>query len=180
MGRENFYIDFNIEVPNMDEDFTIEADRELRDLAAQHSDIVGAAVSLESIVEGERPYLYQVRIVVYKRPQYMAVVEKNAIPMDALRDALTAIQERVRTSREKLAEVDTFREDEKHTVAYELSDEEVYATYIENENPSEIFDQGRTEIATRLMVTEGLNQEAAYMAADKILQVALQRMNEEN
>ncbi len=156
MEHSNFYVDFNIEVPNTDEAFALEAERELQALTAQHSDLIGAAVSLESIVEGETQYLYQVRIVVYIRPQNMAVVKKNASPMEALRDALNAIKEMVRSSRENMADLNPNRENEKHTVSYDLSAEEVYATYVKAGTPTEIFDQGRTKIATRLMVEESL------------------------
>ncbi|MDX9865610.1 MAG: hypothetical protein RBT34_12470 [Anaerolineaceae bacterium] len=176
MKSLDFYVDFNIEVPNINEAFTVEAERELRALADEHSDLVGAAVSLETLVEAETSYLYQVRIVVYKRPENMAVVQKKAEPMDALRDALSALQEKVRTSREKLAQFDTHREDEKHMVTDDLSADEVYATYVKDQDPAQIFEQGRMEIATRLMVEEGLSQKAAYFAADQILQAAQQRM----
>jgi len=57
-----------------------------------------------------------------------------------------------------------------------LSADEVYATYVKDQDPAQIFEQGRMEIATRLMVEEGLSQKAAYFAADQILQAAQQRM----
>jgi hypothetical protein len=174
----NFYVDFDIKVPNTDEAFALEAERELQALTAQHSDLIGAAVSLERIVESESHNVYQVRIVVYIRPQNMAVVKKNTSPMEALREALKGIEEKVRSSREKMAYVDQNREYEKHNISYELSAEEVYATYIKDSTPAEVFNQGRSKIATRLMVEERLNQEAAYIAADQILKVALQRINE--
>lgn len=180
MGSLDFYVDFNIEVENINEAFTVEAERELRALADEHSDLVGAAVSLESIVEAETPYLYQVRIVVYKQPENMAVVEKDVEPMDALRDALTALEEQVRTSRERLVQIAPHREDEKHMVSDSLTADEVYATYMENQDAAGVFEQGRTKIATRLMVEEGLNQKAAYFAADQILRAAQQRMTEKN
>lgn len=51
----------------------------------------------------------------------------------------------------------------------ELSAEEIYAHYCRGINPRQLFDQGRTEIATGLRIKEGLSQDAAYYAADQIL-----------
>ncbi len=77
MGTLEFYVDLNIEVPNIKDEFALEAEQNLRELAAAHSDLIGASVSVESLVEAESPYLYQVRIVVYKRPENLAVVQKE-------------------------------------------------------------------------------------------------------
>ena len=93
MANTDFYVDFNIEVPNIQDEFALVAERQLRSLASEHSDLVGAAVSLESIVKTETPYLYQVRIVVYKRPEDIAVIEKNVEAMIALKDALQSLEE---------------------------------------------------------------------------------------
>jgi hypothetical protein len=88
MGNMDFYVDFNIDVANIQEEFAIEAEQRIRDLASHHSDIVGAAVSLESIVKTETPYLYRVWIVVYKRPQDIAITEKDSKPVTALKNAV--------------------------------------------------------------------------------------------
>jgi hypothetical protein len=53
MGNMDFYVDFNIEVPMFKKSSACEAEQQLMNLAADHSDIVGAAVSLESIVKTE-------------------------------------------------------------------------------------------------------------------------------
>jgi hypothetical protein len=55
---------------------------------------------------------------------------------------------------------------------YELTPAEIYASFIEDRTPQEVMDQGRTSIASRLMVEEKLSEEAAYFAADRILEVA--------
>lgn len=55
---------------------------------------------------------------------------------------------------------------------YELSTltpGEIYDTYMENADPEEIIRAGRTEIASRLMAEHGLENDAAYYAADQIL-----------
>lgn len=175
MGSADFYIDFNIEVPNMGDEFNREAESRLRELASDHSDLVGAAVSLERIIKSETSHLYQVRIVVYKRPQDMAVIKQDSDPMVTLRDALEALVEMVRQSREKLGERETKNQDTTEAIYYERTANEVYAAYAEQWGPEEIVNMGRTEIASRLMVEEGLTQDAAYFAADQILQIADER-----
>lgn len=177
MGSLDFYVDFNIEVSNFGDEFRIEAEQQLRRLAAQHSDLVGASVSLENIVKAESPYLYQVRIVIYKRPEDIAVTEKGVEPMVVLKGALDAIEKKVRASREKLAQAPPHRSEDVKTVSYELSAEEVYATYASDQDPAELLRKGRTEIASKLMVEEGLKQEAAYFAADQILSFAEENTN---
>jgi len=179
MGSLDFYVDFNVEVPNMSDEFTNEAERELRNLASDHSDLIGASVSLESLVKVESPYLYRVRIVVYKRPEDIAVVEKDSEPMTALNNALKALEEKIRASREKLSQRDSHYSEEIDTVFYELSPDEIYATYAKNQKPTDMVGKSRTEIASRLMVEEGLNEEAAYFAADQILYVAQKNTSQE-
>ncbi|MGB7873075.1 MAG: hypothetical protein WBL25_01735 [Anaerolineales bacterium] len=180
MGSLDFYVDFNIEVPNIEDEFNLEAEQGLRELASHHSDLTGASVSLENIVKTESPYLYQVRIVVYKRPENIAVVEKGGEPMVTLKGALDALDERVRASREKLSQTESRRAGANDAVSGELSAEEVYATYVKNQNPEELLRKDRTEIASALMVEEGLAQEAAYFAADQILRVAEKSANAQN
>lgn len=172
MGSMDFYVDFNIEVPNVQEEFRLEAERQLKELAAERTDIVGAAVSLENIVKTETAYLYQVRIVVYKRPKNIAIIEKASEPMIALNKALEALEKKVRASREKLAQQDSHRDEEIETIFYELTPDEIYATYAKNQKPVDVMQKSRTEIASELMVAKGLTEEAAYFAADQILFVA--------
>ena len=177
MGTLDFYVDFNIEVPDISDEFNLETEQRLRDLASHHSDLIGASVSLENIVKTESPYLYQVRIVVYKRPENIAVVEKGVEPMIALKGAIDALEQKVRASREKLSQTESRRTGANDAVSGELSAEEVYATYFKNRNPEELLNKDRTEIASILMVEEGLAQEAAYFAADQILRVAEEKAN---
>lgn len=177
MGSLDFYVEFNIEVPNIGEEFTLEAEQRLRDLTSDHSDLLGAAVSLVNLVKAETPHRFQVRIVVYKRPENMAVVEKGSEPMSTLRNALDAIEKNVRKSREKLMQVDPHRAEDIKTISDELSAEEVYMTYIEDIKPEELLRRGRTKLASSLMLKEGLNQDAAYFAADQILRIAQEKID---
>ena len=178
MGSSDFYIDYNIEVSSVGDEFKRETERRLEELALSHSDMVGAAVALEKTADTQTYDLYRVRIVVYKRPQDIVVTKQDAHPMIALRDALDTLEEQVRTSREKLAQKDTHRDTQIETVYYELSADEIYATYAKGWQPEDILRMDHTEIASRLMVEQGLTQDAADFAADQILLVA-ERINDQ-
>ena len=178
MGSSDFYIDYNIEVSDVGHEFKRETEQRLRELASSHSDMVGAAVALEKTVDTESYDLYSVRIVVYKRPQDIVVTKQEADPMVTLREVLHTLEEQVRTSREKLAQKDTHRDSQIETVYYELSAEEIYATYAKGWQPEDVLGMDHTEIASRLMLEQGLTQDAADFAADQILLVA-ERINDQ-
>ena len=177
MGNSDFYVDYNIEVSDVSDRFQSETEQRLDDLTAERSDIVGAAVALEKTVDTQSYDVYRVRIVLYKRPQDIAVTKEGPDPMLILREALDTLEEQVRDSREKLAQQDTHRDSQIHTVYYELSPEEIYATYAKDWQPEEILRMDPTEIANRLVVEQGLAQDAADFAADQILLVA-ERIND--
>jgi|SRR5688572_24205062 len=178
MGKSDFYVEFNIEIPNMSDEFTLEAERRLRELSEGHSDIVGASIALENTVKAQTPYQYKARIVLYKRPKNIAVTKKDSEPMVALRDALDTLERRVYEIREKLATTQFKRAQDTEKIVDELSAREVYATYVRDADPAELIRDGRTKLASKLMVEEGLDEEAAYYAADQILSVAVE--NTEN
>ena len=58
------------------------------------------------------------------------------------------------------------------SVYYELSAEEIYATYARDWEPEDVLHMDHTEIASRLRLDQGSNQDAAAYAADQILLVA--------
>jgi ribosome-associated translation inhibitor RaiA len=178
MGSSDFYIDYNIEVSDVPDAFKRETEQRLRELASTHSDMVGSAVSLEKVADTQSYDVYRVRIVLYKRPQDIVVTKNEADPMLTLRDALDTLEEQVRESREKLAQRDTHRDTQIESVYYDLSAEEVYATYAKGWQPEEVLRMDHTEIASRLMVEQGLTQDAADFAADQILLVA-ERINDQ-
>jgi ribosome-associated translation inhibitor RaiA len=178
MGSSDFYVDYNIEVNDVGDEFKRETEQRLRELASSHSDMIGAAVALEKTVDTESYDVYRVRIVIYKRPQDIVVTKQDADPMVTLRDALDTLEGQVRASREKLAQKDTHRDSQIETVYYDLSAEEIYATYAKGWQPEDILRMDHTEIASRLMVEQGLTQDAADFAADQILLVA-ERINDQ-
>ena len=81
MGSSDFYIDYNIEVSEVGDEFKRETEQQLRELASSHSDMIGAAVAVEKTADTETHDIYRVRIVVYKRPQDIAVAKQAADPM---------------------------------------------------------------------------------------------------
>jgi len=177
MGSSDFYIDYNIEVEVSDA-FKRETEGRLRELTDAHQDIVGAAVALEKVADTQTFDVHRVRIVVYKRPQDLNVAKQDPDPMVALREALDTLEEQVRESREKLAQKDTHRDSQIESVYYDLSADEIYATYAKGWQPEEVLEMDHTEIASRLMLEQGLTQDAADFAADQILLVA-ERINDQ-
>lgn len=178
MGSSDFYIDYNIEVSEVGDEFQRETEQQLRELTSSHSDIIGAAVAVEKTADTTTYDVYRVRIVVYKRPQDIAVSKQDVDPMVALRAALDVLEEQVRESREKLSQNDTHRDSQIETVYYDLSADEIYATYAKGWQPEDVLRMDHTEIASRLMVEQGLTQDAADFAADQILLVA-ERINDQ-
>jgi ribosome-associated translation inhibitor RaiA len=178
MGSSDFYVDYNIEVSEVGDEFKRETEQRLNELGAAHSDMIGAAVALEKVADTQTYDVYRVRIVIYKRPQDIVVTKEDPDPLVALRDALDTLEKQVRTSREKLAQQDTHRDSEIETVYYDLSAEEIYATFAKGWQPEEVLQMDHTEIASRLMVEQGLTQDAADFAADQILLVA-ERINDQ-
>ena len=178
MGSSDFYIDYNLEVSDVGDEFKREAEQRLQALAASHSDMIGAAVALEKTADTQTYDVYRVRIVVYKRPQDIAVAKEDSDPMVTLRNALDTLEEQVRASREKLSQRDTHRDSQIETVYYDLSADEIYATYAKGWQPEDVLQMDHTEIASRLMVEQGLTQDAADFAADQILLVA-ERINDQ-
>ena len=172
MGSSDFYIDYNIEVSDVGDEFKRETERRLGELASSHSDMIGAAVALEKTADTQTYDVYRVRILIYKRPQDIVVTKEDSDPMVTLRDALDTLEEQVRASREKLAQPDTHRDSQIQSVYYDLSADEIYATYAKGWQPEDVVRMDHTEIASRLMVEQGLTQDAADFAADQILLVA--------
>ena len=96
----DFTIEFQTGTPDLTEDLRTEAEDRLRDLASDHNDLTGAAVAVTEPSQGDS-YIYEARVVVYKRPKNLAVVEKDTTVEGALKNALSAMERQVRDEREK-------------------------------------------------------------------------------
>ena len=54
------------------------------------------------VAKTETPFLYEVTVVVYSRPEEIAATTKEADPVIALKDTLSAVERQVREKRAKL------------------------------------------------------------------------------
>jgi ribosome-associated translation inhibitor RaiA len=98
----DFEFEFYAEVPDPEYALRAEAENRLRELAAGHSDMIGASVALEQPAHGETPYVYQARVVAYIRPDNVVAVEKGETAETALKGALGALDRQVRDLRDRL------------------------------------------------------------------------------
>jgi hypothetical protein len=174
MGKLDFHIDFSIEVPDVEEALLTEAEQRLHALTENRNDLIGASIGLEDIAGVQDAFLYQARIVVYKKPKNIAVVEKRETPETALNDALDTIERRVRTARGKRRKVWQNPEQRANLSVFELTPLEIYNTYVDTTVSQETITEGRDNIAAKLMVEDKLDQKSAYHAADRILEHAYQ------
>lgn len=171
MSKSDFHLDFTAKIPDPAAyRLAVEADRRLRDLAANQTDMIGAAVIVEELSHDETPHVYRARVVAYIRPKNIAAREQADAPELALDQALTVLERQVRKKRDRLSKhwqqpEELVRMDN----IYDLTPPEIYYSYFGETEPAGILDQNRDEIATVLITGEGLDQETAYYAADQIL-----------
>ena len=78
-----------------------EAESRLRALRGDHTDIIGATVTIRTEAAGETP-LYEVTVVAHARPDNIVAREQDRAPETALGAALDAVERQVRDKREKL------------------------------------------------------------------------------
>jgi ribosome-associated translation inhibitor RaiA len=103
----DFSFEFRNEVPlpeNVKAKLRSEAEERVRALAEGHTDVIGASVATEGLTGSTTPYRYEVRLVVYMRPEHVAAVEKQESVEGALKGALSAVERQVREVRNKLRE----------------------------------------------------------------------------
>lgn len=170
LSKSDFHFEFHSEVPHLASELIAEADSRLRELAAGHTDLVGAAVAVEELSQDKTPHCYRARIVVYVRPANLVAEERGESLEGALKGALEAIERQVRQRRDKL-EKQWQRPDKvvQESNVQQLSAREIYDTYADQLNPAALRNLDRTTLAAELMTSKGLDQEAAYYAADQIL-----------
>lgn len=172
MGNIDFHFEFYSEVENLPEELKNEAGQRLSALTEDRNDMVGASVAIEDIAGDVDAYLYQARIVVYIKPENITVIEKEDTPEAALKEALATIEKRVREAREKRRRPWQQPEEATRSPVYELTPKEMYASYAEGADPQALIDQGQAKIAARLITEEQMGKEAAYYAAEVILEHA--------
>jgi ribosome-associated translation inhibitor RaiA len=103
-------LDFTIELNSQgigdqaEAEIFVEADSRLRKLSRKHNDLTGAAINVRQPAQAATPFLYEVTVVVYARPKHIAATEKDADPIMALKNSLSAVERQVWKKREKLRE----------------------------------------------------------------------------
>ena len=106
MSNQEFTFEFVNETENLgealDERLYTEAETRLRKLQKGHTDLIGAAVSIEQPAKAQTDFVYRARVVVYIRPENMAAAAQAADAMGALKEALSGIERQVRERRDKL------------------------------------------------------------------------------
>jgi ribosome-associated translation inhibitor RaiA len=157
-------------VPYLAPELIAETESRLRELAEGQTDMVGAATAVEELSHDQTPHSYRARIVVYIRPENIAAEEKGESLEGTLKEVIEAIERQVRQRREKL-DKQWERRDKvvQETNIRELTPREIFATYADQLNPAALLDWDRATLAAELMASKGLDQEAAYYAADQIL-----------
>lgn len=105
-SRPDFTLEFRVESESVEPEEAMrqEADSRLRALTYDHNDIVGAAVAVEELTGSTTPHLYETRVVVYMRPNNLTAVEKAPEALQALQNALSTMERRVREERAHLRE----------------------------------------------------------------------------
>ena len=106
MDELDFTLELNSEDLNKKAEYDLytQADERLRELAADHRDMTGAAINVRRPASGETSYLHEVTVVIYIRPEQIAATEKDSSPEMALKGALDAAERQVRKRRAKLKE----------------------------------------------------------------------------
>lgn len=105
MNMLDFTLELNSDTLNADEEMALftEADERLRALAEGHDDLVGAAINVRQPAKNpDTPFIYEVTVVAYTRPENTAATKKEEDPLTALKESLSAVERQVRQTREKL------------------------------------------------------------------------------
>jgi ribosome-associated translation inhibitor RaiA len=110
MTEEKFNFEFEFQsklgdIGELEDKLYNEADSRLRKLTKGHTDITGASIILEPVVQGtQTSYLIRARVIAYTRPDYINGEEEADTALAALKGALSAVERQVRDKRDKLRE----------------------------------------------------------------------------
>jgi ribosome-associated translation inhibitor RaiA len=102
--KPDFPIEYHTEIPLLSVELQEEIETRLIKLAEGRSDMTGAAVAVTQPAQRDNPYIYQARILVYRRPDDVVAVEKSDTLQNAVKGALNAVERKVREERKKLGE----------------------------------------------------------------------------
>lgn len=104
MNELDFTLELNSETLSQESEYALytKAEDQLKQLAAGHTDMRGAAINVRQPAHAETPPWYEVTAVVYGRPDNIAATKKDSDPFLALKGALDAVERQIRQRREKL------------------------------------------------------------------------------
>jgi ribosome-associated translation inhibitor RaiA len=104
MNKLEFTLEMNSEHLPKEAEYELftTAETRLKQLAADQTDLVGAAINIRRPASGETVPLHEVTVVVYGRPHHISATQKEANPPMALDAALNAVERQIRDRREKL------------------------------------------------------------------------------
>ena len=103
MDAPEFPIEINSESEAYTPDLQEKTFERLEQLKGDHTDMVGAAVTVNEIAKGEDAR-FEFKVVVYTRPDRVVASEKSNNIRTAMKGALDAMERQIREKREKLKE----------------------------------------------------------------------------
>ncbi|MGE5374401.1 MAG: hypothetical protein ACM3XO_05025 [Bacteroidota bacterium] len=95
MRSIEFYVDFESDVPEFDDEFKTAAKMRLRSLAIPHHEIDHAKVAITKSGESGKPAQFQASVIVYARPEDMNVTKQDYRMVEALDEALAEIEHQI-------------------------------------------------------------------------------------
>jgi hypothetical protein len=104
MDVPHFDYEFYSELAQPVDELREQALDELLELKGDHDDMIGASVVIEELTGETTPHRYEVRMVVYMRPNRVSVTEKAETPEGAMKATLATMERRIREMRDRLRE----------------------------------------------------------------------------
>ncbi len=104
MEKVTFEIEYHDATDELSDKLKAKVERRLGKLARGHRDITGASVALKTTSKHPSNDRYQVRMVLYCRPDNIAAQEKGDVLSDTVGGVLDALERQVRSGRERKQE----------------------------------------------------------------------------
>ena len=95
MSSTNFFIEFQSDVPEFDDQFKTAAGMRLRGLAVHHHEIDHARIAVTKSREGGGVPQFQASVIVYAHPGNIEVTKEDYRIVEALDEALAAIEQKI-------------------------------------------------------------------------------------
>lgn len=102
METAAFPIEYHSDTPELNDTLKAKVEKRLGKLTHRNRDTTGASIAVHTSSGDTMPREYRVRVVLYQRPENVAVVEKGDNVSATLLKALDVAERQVRERREKL------------------------------------------------------------------------------